>query len=274
MHLDNFRFLCEWIYERTGNVLRTSTDTPFVARFERLATGLAMSTDDLVDSVRNGRHPRIDVQVMEVILNSETLFFRNVRLFHGIRYTIIPALLKARRQQRTLRIWSGACSTGQEIYSALILLREHFPELRQWRLDVVASDLSPTRVHRAQRGRYSQGEVNRGLPARYLVRYFTKQSDDWLISRDLIESVQFRVQNLLEPWRQAGKFDIILLRNVLIYFDPVGRERVLRRAHARLHDDAYLILGGAETPRPVSRLFDRIAMLPGCYHPADRPICT
>lgn len=262
-------FLQEWIYRRTGNRLPGVAGMPVAARVEALADSLDMSTEELIEVVREGLHPRLSVQLMEAVLNGETLFFREARVFQGLQTLILPQLIAARASQRRLRIWSGACSTGQELYSLAMILRANFPAIREWQLELLGTDLSPTRIQHASRGRYSQNEVNRGLPARYLVRYFDKCDGEWVVTRELRDAIDLQVQNLIEPWQVRGLFDMILMRHVFIYFDDTIRATILRQVREKLRDDGFLVLGSGETTRPVSDLFVRTEPpLAGCYQPA------
>ena len=268
MRARDIEFLERWVHRHTGNLLRHVRGMPVAVRVESLAKESGMTTEELLAVVGEGLHPQLELQLMEVVLNAETLFFRDARFFRGLQEQLLPALLERRRAERRLRIWSGACSTGQEVYSLAILLREEFPELAGWHLDIIGSDLSPRRIQRATRGRYRQGEVNRGLPARYLVRHFDQDQDEWVVAPDLRAQIHFTVQNLIEPWSVTGRFDIVLLRHVLIYFDDQLRRSVLTRVHERLRGDGLLLLGSAEQPRPVGHLFDRSRpAIAGCFAP-------
>lgn len=196
-------------------------------------------------------------RVVEAMTTNETSFFRDIQPFERTRKEILPEIVAARKGARRLRIWSAACSTGQEPVSLAITVRDHFPELRDWDVRVVGSDFNAQVVERARSGRYTQLEVNRGLPAAALLRHFTRAGLEWAVSADVRALTMFHQQNLLEP-SQHGPFDLVFLRNVLIYFTPDIRARVLRRVRAAMAPDAWLLLGAAETSAGVPEGFTRI----------------
>ncbi len=203
----------------------------------------------------NGIHHRM----VEALTTNETLFFRDFHPFEALRRTIIPTLLKQRAGSRRMSIWSAACSTGQEPYSLAMLLLEHFPELANWNVSILATDLSSNVLQTAQAGRYSQFEVNRGLPASYLIKYFTQEGDRWAIRDSVKRLVQFRQMNLIEPWPVLQPFDLVFLRNVMIYFDVDSKRTILKKIRNCLLPHGTLFLGTAETTtnldarfRPVS----------------------
>lgn len=203
----------------------------------------------------NGLHHR----AIDALTTNETLFFRDFHPFEALRRSILPAVLEQRASSRRLAIWSAACSTGQEPYSLAMLLLEHFPQLAGWTVSILATDLSPTVLQRAREGTYSQLEVNRGLPASYLVKYFTKREEKWGIKDEVKKMVEFRPMNLIQPWPVMPPFDLVLIRNVMIYFDVVTKQTILRKIRNCLLPHGYLFLGTAETTanldpeyRPVS----------------------
>ena len=161
---------------------------------------------------------------------------------------------------RTLRIWSAACSTGQEPYSLAMMMKDNFPILAGWKVEIVATDLSPTVLDRAREGLYSTFEVQRGLPIQTLIRHFDQEEPYWRIKREIRQTVSFRPLNLLEDFSSLGQFDIVLCRNVLIYFDQPTKTRILKDISRRLAPDGAFLLGGAES---VFGLCDALAALPG-----------
>jgi chemotaxis protein methyltransferase CheR len=164
----------------------------------------------------------------------------------------LQKLVDARRIQRTLRIWSAACSTGQEGYSLAMLLRGHFPQLANWEIRIEGTDLSAEVVQRAQAGRYHRIEINRGLPARFVVRYFDHIGEDWITKPEIRKMCNFRQANLCAsslPFnRSTDRFDIIFLRNVMLYFSQDTRKTLLANIHRLLAPDGILFLGSSEQP--------------------------
>lgn len=194
----------------------------------------------------------------EAIATTETSFFRDHHPFAALRDEILPELVRRRGASRTLSIWSAACSSGQEPYSIAMILRDRFAQLEGWNLQLAASDISRRMIDRARQGLYTQLEINRGLPAPYLVRFFEQEEDRWLLRKDVRGLFRFFRQNLVEPWPIVAPVDILILRNVLIYFDVDTRRELLRRVRGLLRPDGYLLLGSAETTLNVDDLFTRV----------------
>lgn len=214
-----------------------------LARQEGLAT-----LGELIARLRSQRvFGALHARVVDALTTNETFFFRDFHPFEALRKQVIPQLIKERAALKRLTIWSGACSTGQEPYSLGMLLRDNFPELRDWAVKIYATDLSPTVLAQAKEGRYSQLEVNRGLPAPLLIKYFVKREGHWFIKDDLKAMIDFKPMNLIQPWPLMPGFDIIFLRNVMIYFDVETKRSILRRMRACLLPHGHLFLGTAET---------------------------
>jgi chemotaxis protein methyltransferase CheR len=171
---------------------------------------------------------------------------------------ILPEIIARRQATKHLSIWCGAASSGQESYSIAMLIREHFPVLRDWRLTFISTDLSNAILAKARSGRYSQLEVNRGLPAPLLVKYFTKDGADWVLKDDIRQMVDFRELNLIERWPAMPPIDLVMLRNVLIYFDVETKRAILRNVRQVMAPGAYLMLGGAETTLGLDDQFERV----------------
>jgi chemotaxis protein methyltransferase CheR len=190
----------------------------------------------------------LERKIVESLLNNETWFFRDPHFFRALREEVLPALAAA--GHRPVRIWSAACSSGQEPYSIAMTVHEHFPQLWE-QTEILATDLSDRMLARAQGGVYSQLEVNRGLPAPALVRYFAEEGADWRIDPVLGKRITFRPLNLNQEWPDLPGMDVVFLRNVLLYFDHESRREVLGRVRRLLRPDGYLILGAAEATFPT-----------------------
>ena len=203
---------------------------------------------ELITSMRlNPAFGAVHARAIDALTTNETFFFRDLVPFDALRSVIIPQLIEQRAQSRTLSIWSAACSTGQEPYSLAMLLHEHFPQLANWKVTILATDLSPTVLAQARAGSYNQFEVNRGLPAQLLLKHFQKVGDRWEINEDLKKRIEFRPMNLIEPWPALPCMDIILIRNVMIYFDVPTKQTILRKIRSCLSPQGALLLGTAET---------------------------
>ena len=203
----------------------------------------------------NGLH----YKAIDALTTNETLFFRDFHPFEALRRLIVPEILEQRAGLRRLTIWSAACSTGQEPYSLAMLLLEHFPQLAGWTVSILATDLSPRVLSLAQAGEYTQLEVNRGLPASYLVKYFTKRGEKWCIKDEVKKLVQFRSMNLIQPWPVMPPLDLVFIRNVMIYFDVDTKKTILRRTRNCLLPHGYLFLGTAETTTNLDPEYQPVA---------------
>jgi chemotaxis protein methyltransferase CheR len=249
----DYGYLRELVFGLSQNVLDASRDYLFETRLSKLLRNQGMtSVEQLVRSLRARRDPEIEREIAEAMTINETSFFRDCRPFDLLRLELFPALIEARRPSRTLRIWSAASSTGQEAYSVAMLLLEHFPSVANWNLAIEGTDLSSEVVERAQTGCYHRIEINRGLPARNLVRYFEKVGEDWVVKPEVRKLCHFRRANLCAPTlpfnRSTDRFDVIFLRNVMLYFGAETRRTLLAGIHRLLAPDGILFLGSSEQP--------------------------
>jgi chemotaxis protein methyltransferase CheR len=206
----------------------------------------------LVRRLRAGPPAALELAVVEALTTNETSFFRDWRPFEALRTSILPDLLARRASSRRLNVWSAACSGGQEIYSLAMLLREHFPQLATWEVALHATDLSTEMVERTRAGRFTQLEVNRGLPAPLLVKYFKRDADAWCVDPSLRALVRASQLNLAGLWPTLPMMDLVLLRNVLIYFDVPTKKLVLDHLRQKLAPGGVLFLGTAETTLGVT----------------------
>jgi chemotaxis protein methyltransferase CheR len=205
---------------------------------------------------------------------NETSFFRDLRPFDLLRQELLPKIIEARRFHRTLRFWSAACATGQEAYSLAMMLLEHFPMLVGWKFAIEGTDISNEVVQRAQAGRYHRIEMNRGLPARFVVRYFDHVGEDWIVKPEVRKLCNFRQANLCGaslPFNRATDcFDVIFLRNVMLYFDQPTRRTLLAGIHRILAPDGILFLGSSEQPADLS-LWTPVLAGGTCYYRPRQP---
>jgi chemotaxis protein methyltransferase CheR len=251
----DFDFIAQMLKRRSGLVLTPekvyliqSRVTPLLRRH-----GVA-SVEALVARVRGGDE-KITRDVVEAMTTNESFFFRDKTPFEHFEKLILPHMLQARASERRLRIWCAAASTGQEPYSLAMILREKAHLLNGWKVDIIGTDLSNEVLERAKSGLYSQFEVQRGLPVQMLVKYFTKEGDQYRVKDEIRSAVQYRVANLLDPFVGFGTFDVVFCRNVLIYFDEVTKRSVLDRMAQVLSDDGYLLLGASEMVVGVTTSF-------------------
>jgi chemotaxis protein methyltransferase CheR len=263
----DFDYLRKLVREQSAIVLEPGKEYLVEARLATLVRqeGLG-SMQDLVAKLRSHHSGPLHTRVVEAMTTNETLFFRDPFVFEALRTAALPEVVERRRAERRLEIWSAACSSGQEPYSVAMLLREHFPEVTGWRTSILATDLSTQMLARAAEGRYSQLEVNRGLPATMLTKYFSRQGMHWQVGDELKRAIEFRPMNLDAPWPTLPQMDVVLLRNVLIYFDMETKRRIVANVRKVLRRDGYLFLGGAETLLNVDDAFERVTLgKAACY---------
>jgi len=209
------------------------------------------SVADLIARLRTPGSTALRRRVVEAMTTQETTFFRDVHPFEALRTVVLPQLVATRAASRELTIWCAACSTGQEPYSVAMLVREHFPSLLQWRLRILATDFSRAALERAAEGRYSAVEVSRGLSPDLLAKYFQRRGAEWRVRPDVRRMVEFAPINLGGPWKGVGPADVVLMRNVLIYFDVPTKRAILERVRAVVRPGGWLFLGAAETTLQV-----------------------
>lgn len=224
--------------------------------------------EGLANKIRASHDTVLQREVFEAMTTNETSFFRDNTPFLCLKEDLLPLFMKSRAVQKSLRIWSAACSSGQEPYSIAMLLKE-YPALAGWKLEIVATDLSLDILAQAKSGAYSQFEVQRGLPVQLLVKYFSQQGDRWHIKPELKDMITFKSANLLTDIGQLGAFDIVFCRNVLIYFDVPTKVKVLASIKGALKQDGVLFLGGAETVIGISENFRPVSELKGVYVRSD-----
>jgi chemotaxis protein methyltransferase CheR len=214
----------------------------------------------LVAKMRTERTGALTGRVVDAMTTNETSFFRDGHPFEAMQRRVLPELLRARAAERRLSIWCGASSSGQEPYSLAMLLKEVLAGAPGFSASLLATDLSAEMLERTRAGLYTQLEVNRGLPAPMLVRHFDKVGTQWQVKPELRAMVKTRLLNLAVPFPPLGTFDVVFLRNVLIYFDAATKRTVLQRVRQVLRPDGYLFLGGAETTLGIDDAFDRVVL--------------
>lgn len=220
------------------------------------------SAAQLVNRLKETASEELRRKVVDAMTTNETMFFRDHVPFELLRHSLLPRLLAQRAPERRLRLWSAASSTGQEAYSLAMLLHQHFPEaIRHWNLEILATDLSVSCLSYARQGLYNHFEVSRGLPASYLVRFFDQEGNQWRINPEVRRLVSFQELNLIEDWPSLPQMDVILLRNVLIYFSLETRRKILDKIRRQLKPDGYLILGRSESPHNIVPYFKRVEAL-------------
>jgi chemotaxis protein methyltransferase CheR len=254
---ENYRFLKEYVYRESGIVLDDNKHYLLEARLLPIVQQSHLaSLDALCAALRNHGDPPLHKKVVEAMTTHETLFFRDIAPFDALRTDILPPLIELRKTTRKLTFWSAAASSGQEAYSLGMLLLEM--GLSGWNIQILGTDLSEQILARAREGRYLQIEVNRGLPANYLLKHFERRGLDWQIKDQLRNMVQFEQFDLRKSMRTKGPFDVIFCRNVLIYFDVETKKKILQELRGALFPGGHLILGGAESTLNLDNEFLRV----------------
>ncbi|MEZ6016929.1 MAG: protein-glutamate O-methyltransferase CheR [Planctomycetota bacterium] len=246
----DFQFLAGFVRDRAGIVLEEGKQYLLEARLAPLIreSGLA-DIGVLCERLRAPGAVALKARVVEAMTTNETSFFRDSSPFEILKNEVLPDLIDKRAASRKLSIWSAACSSGQEPYSLAIVLRDAFPQLSTWDVQITATDLSEQMVARCKAGVFSDYELSRGMSPVLRDRHFSRQGEAWQAREDLRRLIQARQLNLLQPLPLDFRFDLVLIRNVLIYFDEPTKEAILRRVQNVLAKDGYLMLGTAETPR-------------------------
>ncbi len=268
MRAQEFDYLRDILKDRSGLVLSSEKIYLVESRLMPVARHHGLATlDDLVRELRDKRDESLLVEVTEAMTTNESFFFRDISPFENFREAILPTLMESRRSdgKTKIRIWSAACSSGQEPYTLAMILQEEAGKFAGLEIEIVATDLSKDIIAKAESGRYTQFEVQRGLPVQLLVKYFDKQDDHWEIKSTIRDMVTFRPFNLLEDFASLGTFDVVFCRNVLIYFDQETKSDVLRRVSRLLPNDGVLYLGGAESVLGISKDFKPLPGLRGVY---------
>lgn len=257
----DFHYISSLVRERSALTLEPGKEYLVESRLTPLARQEGFgSCQEMVKALRIGPPRELHRKVVEAMTNNETSFFRDARVFKMIAQAILPALVAERSSQRTLTIWCAASSTGQEPYSLAMILREHRPSLDTWNIRVIASDLSRDALARARAGRYSQFEINRGLPANLLVKYFQPDGAMWEVRPEIRRMVEFGEINLTQAWPALSDVHLLLMRNVLIYLDVDTKKAVLDRACRALNPRGYLLLGGAESTITLNESFEPVTL--------------
>ncbi len=261
----DFAFVADLLKSNSGLSLAPAKSYLLESRIMPLLRRYGLRTSsDFVTALRTDEKGVMLTELSEAMATYETYFFRDLKPFESLQEVALPQLRAARSAQKKLRIWCAAASTGQEPYSLAMLLEEQAHLWADWTIEILATDVSGIALTRARAGLYSQFEVQRGLPIRHLMKHFTQSGDQWEIKPTLKKCIRFQQYNLLHPMAQVGRFDIILCRNVLIYFDAATKTQVLNRLAAQMPADGVLVLGSAETTLHYS---DRFML-----HPKDRTI--
>ncbi len=257
--LSEFDYLRDLVLKHSAITIESGKEYLAESRLAQLAyvEGQA-SVNALLMNMRGKPFGTLHRKVLDAMTNNETWFFRDLHPFEMLKRKILPELIVSRGGMRHLNIWSAASSSGQEAYSLAMMIEDDFPELRSWTVRILGTDISSAILNRARGGRYTQMEVNRGLPATMLTRHFRREGLEWVIKDNIRSRVSFEAINLSSAWPAMPMMDVVMLRNVLIYFDVPMKKQILARARTVLHPEGFLFLGSAESMMGLDDGFERV----------------
>ena len=255
----DFDFIAQLVWQRSAIVLEKGKEYLVESRLAPLArqTG-AESVSEFVTRLMSKPDSTMLSRVVDAMTTNETSWFRDHYPFQAMQSYILPELTSSRSRSRHLRVWSAGCSSGQEPYSIAMVVQDHFALHPGWSVEIVGSDISDAMLEKARAARYGQLEVNRGLPVAMLVRHFERMGTEWQLREQIRRMVEFKSINLAQTMPPMPEFDVIFLRNVLIYFDAETKRGVFQQIKKMLRPDGYLFLGGAETTLNVDPEFEPV----------------
>jgi chemotaxis protein methyltransferase CheR len=254
----DFSFVAQMVRREAAIVLAPGKEYLVEARLLPVAREAgASSVAAFLAEIQRRPDPLLQRSIIDALTTNETSWFRDREPFTALSDVIVPDLIKTRAGTRKIRVWSAASSSGQEAFSLAITLQEALPP--GWSYEILGSDISSEMIKRAEMAEYSQVEVNRGLPAPQLIQYFERTGAHWRVAPALRRNVSFRLLNLTGPLPALPPFDVIFLRNVLIYFDVATKKAVLRDVARLLRPDGWLFLGAAETTIGIDDNYERVA---------------
>ncbi len=262
----DFEFISQLINKRSGLVLTEDKAYLLESRLMPVARKRGMKgLEDLISTISTSEEESLLREVTEAMTTNESFFFRDLKPFDTFRDVILPDLLASRAANKSFRIWCAASSSGQEPYSLAMVMKEQAAKLTGWSHEIIATDISTKMLAKAEKGIYSQFEVQRGLPIQMLLKYFKKANDAWEIDPSLRDMVTYKEFNLLNDPTALGAFDVVFCRNVLIYFDQPTKTLILDWISRMIPADGRLFLGGAETVLGITDKFKPVPGQQGVY---------
>lgn len=266
MKPEDFEYISTLIKSRSGLVLTPDKSYLLDSRLMPVARKHGHpGLDELISAVRASKDEKVIVEIVEAMTTNESFFFRDIKPFDLLRDEVLPPIIEKRAARKHLKIWCAAASSGQEPYSIAIVLKEMGAKLAGWNIDIVGTDISNDILKKAADGKYSQFEVQRGMPIQLLLKYFDKKDETWEVKPEIRNMVKYKYFNLLDNLAPLGGYDIVFCRNVLIYFDAETKGKVLEQIASLMPEDGMLFLGGAETVLGVTDRFKPVQGQRGVY---------
>lgn len=271
---DDFAFYVAFLRKKSGYNLTPEKRYLLESRLSEFAKkNRYASLPELTATLRKTEMPDLVSGIIEAMTINETFFFRDRLPFDTYANEVLPRLKDA-SPARKFRIWSAACSTGQEPYSMAMIMENYAEKFPNITYEIVATDINKTVLEKARQGIYSDLEVHRGLNGEYRSKYFTQDGNKWHLSDKIKSRVSFRQLNLLDDYGLIGQFDFVLLRNVLIYFDNEIKEQIFKKVAAKMTSDGYLLLGAAEGIYDQDHMFHRCPVIQGLYKIRNKSAAT
>ncbi len=264
----SYQIIADLLEARTGQTLSESRRWRISTALSGLFREFGIDNLDQLACMleRPGEH-RLATRVVEALLNNETYFFRDHAYFSTLANTILPELARRRADTRRLSIWSAGCSTGQEVLSLAMTFCEQPGRWADWKIDILGTDVSSKAIEQARGGTYSQFEIQRGISVAQMLNFFSETPKGWKVSDRVLDMTRFDQRNLLDFPPSPGKFDLVLCRNVLLYFDPDTRRKAFDRLHGGLEGDGFLMLGAGETVVGQTDKFEPSSLGSAMYSP-------
>lgn len=271
----DFEFFRKFLSDKAGLSIGTDKGYLLASRLVPVLKKWKLSEiNDLIPHLKSGLNTELVQDFIDSMMTNETLFFRDEKPFKQFRNVVLPEILKKCGARKSMRIWSVACSTGQEPYSIAMALQEAVPGIESWNIHILATDISEKALAHARAGKYSQFEVQRGLPIQMAMKNFTQDGTSWQIKPNLQKMVKFEKFNLLTSMDKFGDFDIVFCRNVLIYFSEDHKKMILQSLSRRMQPHSYLFLGGSETIIGLSKDLAALPDCPGLYGLSNGEVCA
>ncbi len=269
----SFQVISDLLAERTGQQLTDSRKWRVSTALSRVFRERGISNlDQLACLLAGPSDPDLARDVVEALLNNETYFFRDKPTFDQIPANILPRLAERRAHKKRLQIWSAGCSTGQEVHSLAIQFAENPALWDGWAIDILGTDISTQAIATARSGHYSQFEVQRGLSVKQMLDHFDETASGWQMRADTRSIVRFQKHNVLDLPPGKQPFDLVLCRNVLLYFDPATRRKAFDRLHRAVASDGFLMLGAGETVVGQTDRFAPQSGLSSLYAPTTQDV--
>lgn len=270
---DDIKAISKYILHISGIDLKESKAYLIETRLGDLMKEYKCSSyRELCSKAKTDSNKAIENKIIDAISTNETLFFRDIRPFEVLQHKILPDLIDRRTERSSgrlpipIRIWSAACSTGQEVYSIAIVLKELLSDLNKYDVKLLGTDISDSAIGQASYGTYNKFEIERGLSKEKLQKYFIPNGGNWKINDEIRAMVSFAKQNILKPLAGLGKLDIIFCRNVGIYFNLENRKKLFENIASILAPDGYLIIGSTESLTGICSLFEPKRYLRTIYY--------